>query len=562
MSRKLYFVLFLVTIIFYLPAWANAQSTFADETHPNVLFIAIDDMNDWAGFLDTHPQVQTPNMDSLASQGVSFTNAHVAAPICGPSRTAIMSGLWPTTSGIYTNDINFREQMSHVVSMPEHFRQNDYYVMGVGKIFHAGASKRPKDAFDEYGDTGSSGSPFTGEELSLDKQTPFNLVVKNGKEFRLPLNGIPADRYWRSSNTFDWGPVDLPDEMFSDTQSTRWAIDRLQQKQDKPFFLAVGFHRPHQPLFNPKRFHDMYPPESVVLPQTLKEDVSDLPRSGKEYTTVAATSGLHSSVEQYGEWQNAVSSYLASISYVDELVGDLMAALENSEYAENTLIVLWSDNGWHLGEKEHWGKATGWYRSTRIPMVIVPAKNDIPTGFEPNSVSERMVNLLDLAPTIADMTNVPIRKEWEGKSLLPLVKNPNGDWQAYTHTTFGRGNHTISTPRWQYIHYFDGGVELYDLHSDPDEFVNLANDRSFADVKQKLHKNLPKEPQWKYFVRYNNFKAVVPADGSPMLLYNMVYQTQHNEQKSVAKDYPEVVRKIESWLVENPPGSKYLTMAD
>ena len=561
MSKKLFSILLLAMLLVILPAWASGQSS-SDKTQPNVLFIAIDDMNDWVGFLNTHPQVQTPNMDKLAEQGISFTNAHVPAPICGPSRTAIMSGLWPTSNGIYTNDINYREQLPHLISMPEYFRQNGYYLMGAGKIFHAGESKMPKDAFDEFGGTGSSSSPFTGEELSLDKQKPFNRVIKNGTEFRLPLNGIPADRYWRSSNTFDWGPVDLPDEMFSDTQSTRWAIDKLQKKQDKPFFLAVGFHRPHQPLFNPKRFHDLYPPESVVLPKTLEGDVSDLPRSGKEYTAVAATSGLHSSVEKYGQWQNAVSSYLASISYVDELVGDLMAALENSEYAENTLIVLWSDHGWHLGEKEHWGKATGWYRSTRIPLVIVPPKNHRPSGFEPHSVSERMVNLLDLAPTIADMTNVPIKKEWQGKSLLPLVKNPDQDWQAYTHTTFGRGNHTISTPRWQYIHYFDGGEELYDLQSDPDEFVNLANDQNFAGVKQQLHQYLPIEPQWKYFVRYHNFKAVVPADGSAMLLYNMSYQTQHNEQKSVARDYPDIVSKIENWLVVTQPESKHLSMAN
>ena len=547
-------------LIVILPAWANAQSAPADGTHPNVLFIAIDDMNDWVGFLDTHPQIQTPHMDALAAEGISFTNAHAPAPICGPSRTAIMSGLWPTSNGIYTNAINYREQLPHLISLPAYFRQNGYHVMGAGKIFHAGATKIPEDAFDEYGDAGSSSAPFTKEELSLDKQTPFNRVTKNGKEFRLPLNGIIADRHWRSTNTFDWGPVDLPDEMFSDTKTSNWAIDKLQQNREKPFFLAVGFHRPHQPLFNPKRFHDLYPPESVVLPPTQEDDLSDVPRAGREYALAPNTSGLHASVAQYGEWENAVSSYLASISYVDELVGNIMAALNESAYADNTLVVLWSDHGWHLGEKEHWGKATGWYRSTRIPLLIIPPRNQSPDGFEPHSESARMVNLLDLAPTIADMTNVPLKKEWEGSSLLPLIKDPDREWQTWTHTTFGRGNHTISTPRWQYIHYFDGAAELYDLQRDPDEFVNLANDPSYAEVIERLRQFVPDEPQWKYFVRYRNFKAVVPADGSRMALYNMAYRNQVNEQNDVAEDYAEEVARIEKWLIETEPTSIFLSM--
>ena len=562
MSQKPFFTLFLFVLIAMFPSWVNAQSVPADETHPNVLFIAIDDMNDWAGFLDTHPQIQTPHMDTLATQGVSFTNAHVPAPICGPSRTAIMSGLWPTSTGVYTNAINYRRDVPHLVSMPEHFRRNGYHVMGVGKLFHAGLEKVPEGAFDEYGEYGSSSAPFTKEEVGLAKQTPFNRFVKNGKEFRLPLNGFPADRSWRSTNTFDWGAVDLPDEMFSDTRSANFAIEQLQQDRDKPFFLAVGFHRPHQPLYNPKRFHDLYPLESVVLPPTLENDLDDLPRAGREYALAPNTSGLHKSVAQYGEWEHAVSSYLASISFVDELVGNIMAALKESAHADNTLVVLWSDHGWHLGEKEHWGKATGWYRSTRIPMIIVPPGSQTPEGFKPDTESARMVNLLDLAPTIADMTGVPLRNEWEGNSLLPLVKDPARDWQGFTHTTFGLGNHTVSTQRWQYIHYFDGSEELYDLQRDPDEFVNLAEDRKYAAVKKRLYRHLPEEPRWKYFIRYHNFKAAVPADGSPTLLFDLAYRNDVNEQKSVAKDYPEVVVRIEDWLKEQQPVSKFLSMAD
>lgn len=501
-------------------------------------------------------------MDTLAGEGVSFTNAHVPAPICGPSRTAIMSGLWPSTTGIYTNSANYRRDLPGVISMPEHFRQNGYYVMGAGKLFHAGLPKIPEDAFDEYGEYGSSSTPFTKDEMDLAKQDPFNRVVKNGKEYRLPLNGFPADRSWRSSNTFDWGPVDVPDEMFSDTVTANWAIEKLNESHDKPFFLAVGFHRPHQPLYNPKRFHDLYPPGSVVLPSAPKDDLADVPRAGKEYALAPNTSGLHKSVAQYGEWENAVSSYLASISFVDELIGNITTALKNSDYADNTLIVMWSDHGWHLGEKQHWGKATGWFRSTRIPMIIVPPNSTQPAGFEPGRESTRMVNLLDLAPTIADAAGVPVRREWEGNSLLPLVGNPKQDWQDHTHTTFGLGNHTISTESWQYIHYFDGSAELYNLENDPDEFNNVVNEPEYAVVVRRLRPYIPEEPQWKHFVRYHNFKGVVPADGSAMLLFDLAYRNDVNEQNNVAEDYPHIVAKIEAWLAEIQPETKYLSMAD
>jgi arylsulfatase A-like enzyme len=215
-----------------------------------------------------------------------------------------------------------------------------------------------------------------------------------------------------------------------------------------------------------------------------------------------------------------------------------------------------------LGEKEHWGKATGWLRSTRVPLLIIPPKNATPPGFEPNRTSKRLVNLLDLAPTIADIAKVPKREAWEGNSLLPLLKNPKLEWQTYTHTTFGLGNHTVTTDRWQYLHYFDGTSELYDIQRDPDEFVNLAQNNKYEKIKRELHQYLPEEPQWKHFLRYNNFKAVVPSDGSSFQLYNLAYQNQVNEQTDVAADYPIVVRKIEDWLSKEKPVSKYLSLAD
>ncbi len=545
----------------FMLAWSNNSSVHGQPSKkkPNILFIAIDDMNDWAGYLQTHPQVMTPSIDSLASMGIYFTNAHCPAPICGPSRTAILSGMWPSTTGIYTNGVNYRRDMSEHLSLPQHFRHQGYRVYGMGKIFHSGASNIPPDAFDEYGGKGASASPFSSRDLRTALQDPFHKVTIQGKLFRLPLNGMPADRYWGKSNTFDWGPVDLPDSLFDDTRTTDWAIETLKNMPDDPFFLAVGFTRPHQPLYNPKRFHDLYPPGSTILPPVQPGDLNDVPRAGREYALAASTSGLHATVEAYGEWSDAVSSYLAAISYVDHLIGRLTDALSKSAYADNTWVVLWSDHGWHLGEKEHWGKATGWSRSTRVPLIIVPPDHYRLCDKELGS-RQQMVNLIDLAPTLADLAGIPKLRTWEGQSLVPILNVPDTAWKNHTITTFGYGNHTITTQRWQYIHYFDGTSELYDLANDPNEFENLARYPLYIDTVKKLQTYLPDEPRWKHLVRYHNFKGVVPVDGGATKLFNLIHQNQSDERTDVAKQYPEVVAKINTWIADTHPPEKYITM--
>jgi arylsulfatase A-like enzyme len=309
----------------------------------------------------------------------------------------------------------------------------------------------------------------------------------------------------------------------------------------------------------PKRYFDLYPLETVTLPNVKEDDLDDVPPAGR---AMAKPTGDHARVLEHGAWRRAVQGYLASISFVDACVGRVVRALDDGPHKDTTVIVLWSDHGWHLGEKEHWGKATGWFESTRIPMIIVPPDNQLPDGYEPGGASTRPVNLLDLAPTLAAMTGVPGLDHWEGNDLAPLVAEPGREWQAHTHTTFGLGNHTVSTERWQYIHYFDDSEELYDLKSDPGEFANLAKDSRYAAIKQKLRSYLPEEPQWKHFVRYHNFKAVIPSDGSPMKLFDNAYRNDVNEQNDIAEDYPEVIEKISSWLEQNPPEGKFLVMAE
>ena len=525
------------------------------QTQPNIVFISIDDLNDWVGFLG-YEQVKTPHMDRLAARGFSFSNAHCPAPVCGPSRTAILSGMRPVTSGIYDNNIKFSRDLPQVVSLPEHFKNNGYQVYGIGKLFHGSTANVPSTAFDVYGGKLGSAAPFTSSDLQISKQNPYHEISKLGKTFKLPLNGMPADRYWNRANTFDWGPVDLPDSLFSDRQSVDWSIDKLHKIKDQPFLLTLGFERPHQPLFNPKRFHDMYPLNEVELPKTPANDLRDLPQRAKQLALYPKTSGKHETVVKYGQWENAVASYLASVSFVDELVGDLVKALETLKLNNNTWIVLWSDHGWHLGEKSHWGKATGWYRSTRVPFLIIPPAGS--TDYNKAIEIKNMVNLLDLAPTLADIAGIPKKTSWEGRSLMPLLSEEASDWEEVSLTTFSIGSHTISTPDWQLISYFDGSFELYDLVNDPNQFKNIADLPESKIVVEQLKKHIPEEPHWNYFIRYGDYKILIPKNGSIKIFDQML---EGKNDKDMAGALPGLVKKIESYIERYSPQEKKFIIA-
>ncbi len=518
--------------------------------NPNIIFISIDDLNDWVGFLG-HQQAITPHMDQLAERGYSFTNAHCPAPVCGPSRTAILTGMQPVTTGIYDNNIKFSRDLPKVISLPEHFRKNNYKVFGVGKLFHGGSSNVPKSAFDEYGGKKGSAAPFTSSDLQISKQNPFHKVNKSGKTFKLPLNGIPADRYWNKAHTFDWGAVDLPDSLFSDRKSVDWAIEKINQIGEEPFLLTVGFERPHQPLFNPKRFHDLYPLKSIRLPDVPDGDLEDLPHRAKQLALYPYTSGRHESVIKFGQWENAVASYLASVSFVDDLIGDLVKALDDKNLIEKTWIVLWSDHGWHLGEKQHWGKATGWFRSTRVPFLIVPPYGN--SRYKKSKKVKHIVNLLDLAPTMADIAGIPYQTQWEGRSLMPILDQKVEDWESFTITTFSIGSHTVSTPNWQLISYFDGSFELYDLTNDYHQFKNIADLPSSLGIIDKLKKYIPEEKHWKYFIRYRDYKILVPEIGKIQVFDQML---EGRNDDDIAKEVPDLVKKVKTYINKYQPQKK------
>ncbi len=444
-----------------LPVWSAAAAVKGKKSSekPNVLFIAIDDLNDWIGCLGGHPDVRTPNIDRLAKRGVLFTNAHCAAPACNPSRAALMTGIRPWTSGVYKNPNPWRQSpaLTDAATLPQHFMAHGYRAMGSGKIYH-----------------GSFPDPASWDEYwpSKTQNKPPDPAPKNR-----PLNGIPRTAH------FDWGPVNADKTEMGDWKVTDWVIGQLRKKHDKPFFLACGIFRPHLPWYVPQKYFDLYPLDKIALPTVKEDDLDDIPPIGRKMSGGRD----HSKVLKHNQWRKAVRGYLASISFADECVGKVLDAFDKSEYADNTIIVFWADHGWHLGEKLHWRKFALWEEATHNPMIFV-----VPGLTKPQGRCTRPVNLIDIYPTLVDVCRLSPKAELEGVSLTPLLENPQANWDRPSLTTHGRGNHSVRSERWRYIRYSDGTEELYDHDADELEWTNLASDPKYATVRKDLAKWLPK----------------------------------------------------------------------
>ncbi len=449
---------------------------------PNVLMIVVDDMNDWVGCLGGHPDIKTPNIDRLAERGLLFSNAHVAAPVCNPSRVATLTGLQPSTTGIYGNETKWLEAMPNVATIPQHFKANGYYVVGGGKVNHhmPGFNRRSDwhDYFDQVFDS------------HYQDQLALGLDVKNfAWPAGFPLNRLEAVRTFskppQNASEFDWGVLDKPDREMGDGKMVEWAVNFLSQPPtQQPFFLAAGIYRPHLPFYAPREYFEMYPLDQITLPPIKADDCDDLPESGKHMA--ADRRGDYELVMKEGRHREMVQAYLASITFGDALIGQLLDALDASPAAKNTIIVFWSDHGWHLGEKQHLHKFTLWERSTRIPMIIAA-----PGITQKNTHCERSVGAIDLFPTLNELCNLPVISALDGMSLVPLLKDPRGKWEQPALTTHGQGNHAIRSERWRYIRYADGSEELYDHENDLNEWNNLAGNPQLTSVKAQLSKALP-----------------------------------------------------------------------
>lgn len=450
-----------------MPLLAAAPLERAAASRPDVLFIVLDDMNDWISLLDPGAPVQTPHLQRLADRGMLFSRAYVPSPACNPSRSAILTGVSPATSGVYGNKSDWRGALPHAVTLPRHFMDHGYRVEGAGKIYHhhlAGAFHEA-EAFHEF----------------LAMPWPPDAPMPTAKLNRLPDYG--------SANT-DWGPWPENEADALDVRSVDWCIRKMQEERPQPRFLACGLFRPHMPFFVPPAWLEKQPPAGqTVMPAMLENDLEDVPPGGRKLMKDAARffTGMMKAEESVpGSWREAVRCYQASVRFADAQVGRLLDALDATPKGRDTVIVLWSDHGYQLGEKECWEKFTLWEKATRIPFIVVA-----PGLVKPGSICDRPVSLLDLYPTLTELCGLPSAPGLEGKSLLPLLKNPQSDWERPAVMTYLRGNHAVRSDRWRYIRYADGSEELYDHSIDPHEWHNLASKDELRPVMEGLKKWLP-----------------------------------------------------------------------
>ena len=454
-------------ILFYVFCASVVNSTTAAK--PNVLFIAVDDLNDWIGCMGGHPQARTPNLDRLAASGILFNNAHCAAPSCNPSRTAIFTGLSPHRSGIYRNNQKMREALPNTEILPKTFSRAGWWAGGSGKMLHYFIDAR---SWDEYFPKKETESPF-----------PRTLYPE-----KRPVS-IPREP-WQYVET-DWAALDSTDEEYGgDFLVTQWVGEKLGKKHDKPFFLACGIYRPHEPWFVPKKYFEPFPLDKIQLPPGYKaDDLDDLPPEGKR----RGPNRYFAHIRKHKQWKPAVQAYLASIHFADTMLGHVLDALEKGPNAGNTIVVLWSDHGWHLGEKQHWQKYTAWRACTRVALIVRVPKGapGLPSGTQPATCT-RPVSLLSLAPTLLQLSGLPPHKNHHGPSLVPLLQNTKANWPhiAVTHLQ-QPGSYSLSAERFRYIHYAAGDEELYDTKTDPYEWRNLATQKEHASTLKRLRALAP-----------------------------------------------------------------------
>jgi arylsulfatase A-like enzyme len=428
----------------------------------NVLFIAVDDLNDWVGAFGGAPQKKsaTPNLDRFATNGsVVFQQANCAGPVCGPSRSALLSGFMPHRSGVYGNSQNMRgsELVKTHLTLPEYFSKHGYHTLSNGKIFHKHPADEGHWAFDQWEDSeGGSGSRPDPERLTSRRQ---NLL--NGKPIPRPevkRDGLKAGDI--DGTEFSWGPTKGPKEDSKDWNAAEWAAAALAQPAEKPFFMALGISKPHLPFYVPQAYFDRHPLESITLPEFRLDDLSDIV-DGKGRATEKPSSDFQWVQQDPRLHKGAVQAYLAATSYADDCIGYVLAALERSPNRDNTIVVIWGDHGWHLGEKLRFRKATLWAESTRVPLII-----RLP-GMTSQQDSPRMVNLMDLYPTLIEACGLPAKPEIDGRSIVPLLRDPQLAWPHVSITIMGRDNAAVRDERWYFIRYKDGTEEFYDMLRDP-----------------------------------------------------------------------------------------------
>lgn len=462
-----------VALLACCPGRATAEDTVPEVSspRPNILFISVDDLNDWIGCLGGHPQTQTPNFDRLAASGMLFTNAHCPAPACNPSRGAIMSGVSPHRSGLYDNRQQLRDRLPNAELLPRYLSRHGYWSAGSGKLLHYVIDA---PSWDTYFPPKETEDPFP--RTLYPQQRPVSL---------------PRGGDWQYVET-DWAAMDVSNEEFGgDWLVTGWIAEQLSRPHEQPFFLACGIYRPHEPWFVPREYFAPFPLDDIQLPPGYRaDDLEDVPPAGQQ----RARNRYFEHIRGQQQWKRGIQGYLSSIHFADAMLGRVLDALEQGPHADNTIVMLWSDHGWHLGEKEHWQKFTGWRVCTRVPLMIrvPPGTAGLPQGTVPGSRCAAPVNLLSLFPTLTELADLPAEPTNDGPSLVPLLSDPETAWPHASITYLGRpGNYAVSGPRYRHIAYDNGEHELYDIDTDPHEWTNLASRPEYADKVERLKQYVP-----------------------------------------------------------------------
>ncbi|MFK8115215.1 MAG: sulfatase [Rubripirellula sp.] len=434
----------------------------ADEARerPDIVFIIVDDLNDWLGCLGGHPDAQSPNIDALASSGMLFRQAYCNAPQCRPSRTSLNYGVYPFQTGTYFNAKSKEEDRITTPTIQRFFSNHGYRVASGGKVLHGGPGsvgdallKRPSDP-----------KPPKGRDT-------FGAMKP------------PSDGY----------ALDVPDAQMGDHKVAQWAIEQWSKVSGKPVFMSVGFFRPHRPLQVPETYFGKFPLDSIQRPAEPEgDDWDDMPEFARRLARTHAHKPLHDGLSDHeyivanDQWDATIQAYLASIAFVDRQIGGFLDALKNNPRGRETIVMLVSDHGWHLGEKKHWCKGAIWEQTTHIPFIVRGK------GIEPGTICNQPVSLIDVYPSLVDLAGIDIPDYLAGDSIKPQLSDPTFQRPPVI-SSYGEANTAVRTSRWRYIRYEDGSEELYDHRIDPDEWTNLAADPTHAGTKERLSELIPKD---------------------------------------------------------------------
>lgn len=448
---------------------------------PNVLFIAIDDQNDWIGHLGGHEMAKTPNLDKLAARGTTFTNAHCNMPLCNPSRTSLLLGLRPTTTGIYGLSPHFRTlpQWKDRVALPQHFENHGYLTAATGKIYHGGTGG---------GGGGGKGKAKKAAKKAPEAQPEFMVTAPYGGFGSKPPQKLIGNTPMGNNPLMDWGvwPRDNDDTGKGDYQVASWTVEQIKKApKNKPFFIAAGFFLPHVPCYATQKWFDLYPDDDSVLPKIIENDRADTPRFSWYLHWHLPEPRLRF-LKEANQWRNLVRSYLACTSFTDAQIGRLLIALDESGHRDDTIVVVWGDHGWHLGEKGITGKNTLWDRGTKVPLIFAGP------GITPGQQCNQPAELLDIYPTLIELAGLTERDDLEGLSLTAQLKDASTKRERPAVTSHNQGNHAVRSEKWRYITYADGSEELYDMVKDPNEWTNVAAKSENAAIIIEHRKWLPK----------------------------------------------------------------------